>query len=266
MRNLVKFISAAGLAMALAVSAQATPYVGGASFALSTLPGLVASGSGTGTSAAGLVTIVWTNGGSAGPTFITLAPTAAAPLSALNIVVTAPSGVFTGTPLAGAAALGGTANAFVAGAPFLIVPFTETVTGPKPGFGNSAAVCQQGGIAPCGIGLGGRLSFGAYASYIDANTWSTGAVPLTINGVTLTTGNVTTPGVPIFMTGSDNRDGAGLGTVTLVSPAGLMSSLGGAFPLFVSMTLTFVPEPGTLLLLGSGIAGLAIIGRKRMSR
>ncbi len=45
-----------------------------------------------------------------------------------------------------------------------------------------------------------------------------------------------------------------------------MSTLGGPFPLFVSMTLNFVPEPGTLLLLGSGIAGLAIVGRKRMSR
>ena len=33
----------------------------------------------------------------------------------------------------------------------------------------------------------------------------------------------------------------------------------------VSMTRTFIPEPGTLLL-GSGIAGLAIIGRKRMRR
>ncbi len=53
MRRFLTFISAAGLAMALAVSAQATPYVGSASFALSTLPGLVAAGSGSGTSTAG---------------------------------------------------------------------------------------------------------------------------------------------------------------------------------------------------------------------
>ena len=32
------------------------------------------------------------------------------------------------------------------------------------------------------------------------------------------------------------------------------------------LTLNFVPEPGTLLLLGSGVAGLAALGRRRMRR
>ena len=49
--------------------------------------------------------------------------------------------------------------------------------------------------------------------------------------------------------------------IELVAPAGLMSTLGGDLPLFVSMTLNFMPEPGTLLLVGSGIAGLAAVGR-----
>ncbi len=113
-----------------------------------------------------------------------------------------------------------------------------------------------------GVGVGGRIAFGPYGSWIDGQQWTTGVAPVTINGVTLTTDN----GAPIFMTGTDSRDAAGLGQVTLVAPGGLMSTLGGAFPLFVSMTLNFVPEPGTLLLLGSGIAGLAIVGRKRMRR
>ena len=247
MRRFLMFISAAGLAMALAVSAQATEFSGSASFALSTLPGLVASGTGSGTSApAGTITLP---GGWAatGPVLITLAPTAAAPLSALNIQLTAPgpcsltaAGGNAGG-VGGGCGLGGTVNALVGGAPFLIVPFDI-------------------------LGQNGRLTFGPYGSYIDAQAWTTGTATVTINGVAQTTGNATTPGALSQMFGSDSRDAAGLGTVTLVAPAGLMSTLGGPFPLFVAMTLTFVPEPGTLLLLGSGIAGLAIIGRKRMSR
>jgi hypothetical protein len=43
-----------------------------------------------------------------------------------------------------------------------------------------------------------------------------------------------------------------------------MSTLAGNFPIFTSMTLTFVPEPGTLLLVGLGIAGLGAAGRRRL--
>ena len=246
MRKLMKFISAVGLAMALAASSQATPYVGGASFALATLPGLVAAGSGTGASLPNLVTINWTAAGAIGPVLITLAPTAAAPLSALNILLTAPGPCsFAGTPVGGACPLGGTANALVAGAPFLIVPLS-------------------------GLGVAGRVGFGPYGSYIDAQSWIAATAVATINGAPMTT-TVTTPGggatiVPVADFGYDARTPGGLGTVKLVAPAGLMSTLGGNLPLFVQLTLTFVPEPGTLLLLGSGIAGLAIIGRKRMRR
>jgi hypothetical protein len=45
-----------------------------------------------------------------------------------------------------------------------------------------------------------------------------------------------------------------------------MSTLGGNLPMYVSMTLSFIPEPGAPLLLGSGVAGLVILGRKRMRR
>ncbi|MDP7572070.1 MAG: PEP-CTERM sorting domain-containing protein, partial [Myxococcota bacterium] len=33
-----------------------------------------------------------------------------------------------------------------------------------------------------------------------------------------------------------------------------------------TMLIEFVPEPGMLLMLGSGIAGLVLIGRKRMRK
>ena len=35
---------------------------------------------------------------------------------------------------------------------------------------------------------------------------------------------------------------------------------------FVVWVIHFIPEPGLLLLLGSGVAGLALLGRRRMRK
>jgi hypothetical protein len=249
MRSFLKIVSVAGLGMMLAASVQAAQFTGNISFALSTLPGLVASGSGSGASAPGLVTIATAGWAATGPTLITLDPTAAAPLTALNILLTAPGPCsFTasggqGGGLGGPCGLGGTANALVGGGPFLVVPFVNPA-------------------GTQGIGLGGQLTFGIYGSYIDAQIWTTGQVPVTVGGATLTTEN----GALIFTTGYDNRTPGGNGTVQLVSPSGLMSTLGGNLPQFATLTLDFVPEPGELLLMGSGIASLVLLGLMRMRR
>ena len=53
-----------------------------------------------------------------------------------------------------------------------------------------------------------------------------------------------------------------------MTPTLISTNIGASavIPSFATLTLTFVPEPGTLLLLASGVAGLAVLGRKRMSK
>jgi len=232
MRSLLKIVSAAGLAMVLATSAQATQFTGNVSYSLGGLAPLVASGTGSGNSP-GTITIGTAGWAATGPVNLTLAATAAPPLTAIDIKLTAPGPC---AALPGPCALTGTANALVGGAPFLVVPLS-------------------------GIGVTGRQAFGPYGSYIDAQAWQTGVVPITVNGVTLTTDN----GALEVTTGYDNRTAGGGGVVKLVAPAGLMSTLGGNLPLFVSMTLDFTaPEPGAMLLLASGIVAAVVLGRRRM--
>ena len=52
------------------------------------------------------------------------------------------------------------------------------------------------------------------------------------------------------------------GSLTLVTPLYINTAAAGLIPSFGVMTLNFVPEPGTLLLLGAGVAGLAAVGSR----
>jgi hypothetical protein len=55
------------------------------------------------------------------------------------------------------------------------------------------------------------------------------------------------------------------GQVQLVTPIFISTNIGASavLPGFAILNLHFVPEPGTLMLLGSGIAGLVAFGRSR---
>jgi hypothetical protein len=58
------------------------------------------------------------------------------------------------------------------------------------------------------------------------------------------------------------------GVLQLVTPGVTMTSLGTGTKtaLFGILTIHFVPEPGTFVLFGAGVAGLAAFGRGRRSR
>ncbi len=85
----------------------------------------------------------------------------------------------------------------------------------------------------------------------DAAGWTVGQAFVNSGNIVTTTGVYTSS-----VTG-----------VTLVTPV-FVSALGNLLPLFASLELvnvhiSSVPEPGSLLLIGAGVAGLALLGRRR---
>lgn len=68
----------------------------------------------------------------------------------------------------------------------------------------------------------------------------------------------------VAMTGSDGRTASGAGPVTLVSPVKIITTGTGqpALAAFATVTVNFIPEPGTGLLLAAGVVLLARTGRR----
>jgi hypothetical protein len=177
------------------------------------------------------------------------------------------------------------ANLF-AGNAALVVPVVPTFVGltnvtiPANTLNNTAATFTPGGA----MGLAGSAFF---------NSGSGGSVPLFPFGGNAT-GMSFIQGIPIQAVGGawqydaakiftamgvalsnamsvtatayDNRTASGIGTLQLVAAGYTLVGNGGSLgnlPVLATLQLTFTPEPGTLLLLGTGITALAAIGRKR---
>ena len=108
-------------------------------------------------------------------------------------------------------------------------------------------------------GAGGTI-IQAWGTGWTTGSWTLMAPATTISGGTQTPWTVTA-------TGADLRTASGAGTLVLISPLFFRSNLTGSDDLaFVTLTLNYVPEPSSLLLVGVGMAGLALRGRKRHQR
>ena len=120
-------------------------------------------------------------------------------------------------------------------------------------FGSCSAAVSNLSVPLTVVGVGGQVLV-------------TGAVNLTVIGAPWTTGTAVI-GTITQMGGVDpsSNTGAPSGTLTLVTPIFISTAIGGSevVPGFAFLTLHFIPEPGTLMLLGSGIAGLVAFGRSR---
>lgn len=92
-----------------------------------------------------------------------------------------------------------------------------------------------------------------------------GPFKVTVFGAPWTTGTAAIGSYSTLMGGVSplSNTGAPSGVVTLVTPIFLSTDLSNAVPLIASLTLHFVPEPTTLVLVGWGIAGLVAIGARR---
>jgi hypothetical protein len=139
--------------------------------------------------------------------------------------------------LGGLAALTGTARLGLFGPPaaaFLTIPL---------------GVVGAGGTATLSSPLGVRIR-------VSGTGWTTGTAKVF---------SVLQPTVTVASaTGADLRSLSGLGSVNLVSPALMTTNIAVSLsvPIIARLEVTFVPEPGTLGLLGFGITGRILLRRR----
>jgi hypothetical protein len=103
---------------------------------------------------------------------------------------------------------------------------------------------------------------------VSGEAWTTGSITYNDGNLGTTNGTglaVANPFVTAGTTTGTNNLGPNGGTITLVAPItikipGTGADLRAGYQV---LQLTFIPEPGTLVLLGAGVAGLVAIGRRR---
>ncbi len=251
MRRMLSLLGAI-LAVAIAAPSQAATlnYSGTAVFELGALPAVTFTGSETGVS-------VSSGGGHfavAGGVFTTVTQLASSlftgvpSIDGLTFTISNQSGTFSGG--------GGGTMPFAGDSKITLLKGFATLTVPLNLVGAGGPVNPV--AATASNTLTAKLA-GIYITVTNARFTSNTAQ---ITGVTFGTtggGFVNT----VTRTGYDNRTTSHAGRVQMVSPLRVATNVAGVLAAFVTVTLDFVPEPGTLVLLGTGALGLGIIGFRR---
>jgi hypothetical protein len=152
------------------------------------------------------------------------------------------AGSFSGSPLGGSMAIQGSAK---------VCLFVACDAGPPANVSVPLTVIGQGGTANVGT---------LVDVTVTGSPWTAGAASVqTPSGVVSAHGFVHGPASLTSSTA------AASGAVRLVTPVLISTNIASSavIPAFAYLTLHFVPEPGTLLLVGSGILGLVAYGRGR---
>jgi hypothetical protein len=243
MRKLSLFLASSGLALLLMAAPALSAVLsvnGSVSLVIATLPPPTISGSGTGTS-----------NGPGNP-------------------FTAPAGLFSGNPKISvpiSPSFVGLTNVTVPANSINNPVGNFTVAGGTMGLSGSAFFNNGAGgnipLAPIGGGGTAMAVIQSIPVKLVGGIWQYSA-----NKVFNAKGAALANNITATATAYDNRTAGGIGTVQLVAQGFALISAGalGNLPVFGVLTLTYTPEPGTLLLLGTGIAGLAVIGRKKLAR
>jgi len=125
-----------------------------------------------------------------------------------------------------------------------------------------------------GIGIGGLLTLGQFGNIIrisiQAGPWT--LTPQSGINQTVKGGYITLSKTGFVHGAASNNSSTATpsGVIQLISPQQVVTSgvpaNSAALTLFATLTLHFIPEPGLLLLIGSGVVGLGLLGRSRLRK
>ncbi len=274
MRKLLSIAVIGMVALAFAVTASARPYKVNSSIGTKLGFGKVGI-----TTSTGVVTVNSSNAGMHLDT-LRIAPTDPADSSPAPVTDPETTGTIASNIVDGARGLGGT-FAPISGAA-LSNPLTQNTLGIAGVTRVCLVVSGCGALLPLaltrnngaiGVGIGGTVTVGGTGairiSLINSPWQLKTATRLqsTANGVLITRMHHGFVHGPASNTSSTAKAS---GIVQLITPVQVVTKgiagNTGKIALFTTLTMHFVPEPGLMLLLGSGVVGLALLGRSRMRK